>query len=212
MELITKSDGVYKLTSLGMLEAQICKNCCQSFNTLEKYKDFWLTHDISDLPPTLMANIGTAIENSTLVQSTDVDLQKVHETFVDLLSSAKNILGISPIFHPDYIKAFKKVLSHEGNKIDLIVTSAVLEKIKQTDNELITKYLPEGNLQIFLNNNLKFASTVTEKKWALGLFRLSGEYDYSNELISDGEEHLKWGQQLFNNILEKSTKITTTES
>jgi len=82
-----------------------------------------------------------------------------------------------------------------------------LEKIKQVDNEMLTKYLPEGNLQIFLNDNLSFGLTITEQCWSLGLSNLSGKYDYTADLICCGEEGLTWGHQLFKDALEKSEKI-----
>ena len=205
MELTTKTDGIYKLTPLGILEAQIYQGCYRSLNVLEKYKDFWLTHDVSCIPSDLMMNIG-AIENSNLVKSTDIDLQKVHETFVALLSSAKTILGISPIFHPDFVVAIKKLLAM-GSNVTLIVTSTVLERLKQTDNDMITKYLPEGNLQLFLNDNITFGLTITEQCWSLGLSDLSRRYDYTVDLICCGDEGLKWGHQLFRATLEKSKKI-----
>jgi predicted transcriptional regulator len=206
LQLTKKSGGMYQLTSLGLLEARVCKGCCLGFEVLKKYKDFWLTHDVSGIPPPLMMKIG-ALAESTLVKSEGVNLQKVHESFLSLLLSSKCIKGVSPIFHPDYIAAFKQLISG-GCRVDLIVTSEVFQKI-QTDpqHELLERYVAEGKLGLFLNDSLKFALTVTEKNVSLGLFSLSGEYDYSNDLICSGEEGLEWGKQLFAQTLEKSTKM-----
>jgi predicted transcriptional regulator len=205
MELTTKKNGVYKLTSIGVIEAQICKAGYQAFNVLKKHKDFWLTHDVSVIPQSLMMTLGD-IENAVIVKSTDVDLNKVHENFIQLLISSEVIRGASPILHPDYIKVVGEKLK-QGHKVDLIVTTSVLEKIKETNSELIDKYTVEGNLQVFLNDDLKLALTVTENCWSLGLFNLSGEYDYSNDLICSEEAGLEWGQQLFKKALEKSVKM-----
>jgi predicted transcriptional regulator len=203
LEITTKSGGVYRLTSVGLLETQICIGCNLSVGVLEEHKDFWLTHDVSVIPPILMRNLG-AIEKSILVKTTGIDLQKVHNNFMEILLASKIIYGISPIFHPDYIKAFREVLS-KGNKIQLVVNNSVLEKIKQEANDLLNKYISEGNLQIFLNENLKLALTVTEKNWSLGLFNLSGEYDYSNDLVGSEKDGLDWGYNLFKAVLEQST-------
>jgi predicted transcriptional regulator len=206
LNITTKSNGIYKLTPLGILETQICIGCNLSFDVLEKHKDFWLTHDISAISPTLMRSIG-AIEKSILIKSTSVDLQKVHNNFLEILLASKIIYGISPIFHPDFINAFIEVLG-KGNKIQLVVNNDVLEKIKQKANDLLTKYMSEGNLQIFLNDNLKLALTVTECSWSLGLFNLAGEYDYTNDLVGGEKEGLDWGYRLFKEILEQSTLYT----
>jgi predicted transcriptional regulator len=205
IELTTKSSGVYKLTSLGIIEAQSCKMGYLSCKVLEKHKDFWLTHDVSGIPPTSMMNIG-ALENSTLITATDVDLQKVHENYLNLLGTSKTIFGVSPLFHPDYIAAFEEILAN-GNNVDLIITHKVLEKLAQIDNEQMNKYISEGRLRIYLNDNLRFGLTVTEQCLSFGLFYPSGIYDYSSDLICVKEEGIEWGLQLFKKMLEKSTKM-----
>jgi predicted transcriptional regulator len=205
IEIITKYSGTYKLTQLGILEAQTCKMYLLSQSTLKKHKNFWLTHDISNIPPTLLMKIGY-LEDSVLIKSTGVDLQMVHDHLIDLLLPSKTIIGISPIFHPDYVATFREILALGGN-VDLIVTQEVLKKLNQTDIKQMNKYTSEGHLQVYLNDNIKFASTVTEKNWTLGLFNLSGEYDYTNDLIGNGEQGIEWGHQLFKKTLKTSTKV-----
>ncbi|MDR0471753.1 MAG: DUF1724 domain-containing protein [Nitrososphaerota archaeon] len=207
LELTTKSDGTYQLTTLGVLEIQICKGSYQSFDILKKYKDFWLTHDISCIPPTLMMKIGD-LTDSVLIKATATDLQKVHETYIELLLSSKTMLGISPIFHSEYVYAVTEILRQGGN-ISLIVTPEILENIQQRDPdpENTSKHISDGSLEIYLNDDLKVGLTITEKVWSLGLFSLSGEYDYTRDLRGNGEEGLEWGKQLFRKMLEKSTKV-----
>ncbi|MCL2476793.1 transcriptional regulator FilR1 domain-containing protein [Candidatus Bathycorpusculum sp.] len=208
LELTTKSGGVYQLTTLGILETQICRGSYQSFEVLKKYKEFWLTHDVDGIPPTLMMKIGD-LGNSELVKSTSTALQKVHETFIEMLLSSRVIAGVSPIFHLDFMNVILGVLSQGGNVI-LIVNTEVLEEIKKRDQqgEYTSKYIDDGSLQIYLNNNIRVALTVTEKTWSFGLFNAtSGEYDYTTDLIGHGEEGLEWGNQLFKKVLAESTKM-----
>ncbi len=207
LELTTKTGGAYQLTTLGILETQICKGSYQAFDVLKKYKDFWATHDVSCIPPTLMMKIGD-LGNSELVKSTSTELQKVHETFIAMLLSSRSIAGISPIFHPDFMNVILEILNQGGN-VTLVVNDKVLEEIKQRDKqgEYTAKYIDNASLQIYLNNNIRVALTVTEKTWSIGLFSISGEYDYSTDLIGHGEEGLEWGNQLFKKVLAQSTKV-----
>jgi len=207
LELSTRTNGSYKLTPLGVLEAQICKGCNLSGTVIDNHKNFWLTYDVNAIPSSLMMNFG-AIEKAYMIKSTHVDLQKVHNTVIQLLLlPSKTIYGVTPIFHTDYIKTFDEILN-KGNKIELIITSEVLEKIKQDCHaEAFDKHIKSGNLQVYLNNNLKFALTVTENNLTLGLFNLTGEYDYTTDLICEEETGLQWGHQLFRNTLEQSIKI-----
>jgi predicted transcriptional regulator len=205
MGITTKFHGVYRLTSLGIIEAQVCKEHTRTLGVIEKHKNFWLTHDTSAIPTFLMTNIGV-LEKSVIIRASSTNLQEVHENFMGLLGNSKVIYGVSPIFHPEYIEVFGEVLN-QGSKVCLIVNPAILEKMKHGADELLSKHVAEGNLQIFVNDNIRVALTITEKYLSLGLFNLLGEYDYSNDLICDSKESLDWGHQLFKSILEQSIKV-----
>ena len=133
---IAKStDGVYSLTSLGLFEAQLCERYNLASATMETFRDFWLHHDVAAIPPELMVNIG-ALSDAKIIHATPVDLDSVHSHFIELLSSAKTIMGASPVFHPDYVLALSELLNN-GVKIQLIVTPEILAKIKQVGSDLI---------------------------------------------------------------------------
>ena len=207
LEFIKKSGGLYSLTPLGQIEAKICKATLTGTRVVKKYRDFWLTHDISGLPDQSISAIG-ALDDSVIVTSADVDLQKVHKTFInDVLSMSTNIKGISPIFHPDYIEVLKKVLK-SGGQIDLIVNSEVLQKaLSSNDAAEVQPYISDQKLRIYLNEDLKFSLTVTENCISLGLFNLSGMYDYLSDLQCKTSEGIEWGKNLFYKIYAESPRI-----
>jgi predicted transcriptional regulator len=207
LAFIKKSGGLYSLTPLGQIEAKICKATLAGTRVVKKYKDFWLTHDVSGLPDQSISAIG-ALDDSVIVTSADVDLQKVHKTFInDVLSMSTNIKGISPIFHPDYIEVLKKVLK-SGGQIDLIVNSEVLQKaLMSKDAAEIQPYIADQKLRVYLNDNLKFSLTVTENCISLGLFNLSGMYDYLSDLQCKTSEGIEWGKNLFYKIYAESPRI-----
>ncbi|MDR1993108.1 MAG: DUF1724 domain-containing protein [Nitrososphaerota archaeon] len=204
--LTVKSDGTYQLTPLGILEAHICKGCSRSLDVLKKHKEFWLTHDTSVIPPVLINNIG-ALDEAVLVKTGEVDLEKVLENFISIVASSKVIAGVSPVFHPDYITVFEELINRNC-KVELIVTSKVLAKIQTHPNhERLENFIAEGKIGLYLNDSLRFALTVTDKYVSFGLFNLSGTYDSSVDLICSGEEALEWGNQMFKQTLDKSTKV-----
>jgi predicted transcriptional regulator len=207
LTFIKKSGGLYSLTPLGQIEAKICKATLTGTRVVKKYRDFWLTHDISGLPDQSISAIG-ALNDSVIVTSADVDLQKVHKTFInDVLSMSTNIKGISPIFHPDYIEVLKKVLK-SGGQIDLIVNSEVLQKaLMSKDAAEIQPYIADQKLRVYLNEDLKFSLTVTENCISLGLFNLSGMYDYLSDLQCKTSEGIEWGKNLFYKIYAESPRI-----
>ncbi len=206
LSLTTKSHGVYGLTSLGFIEAQICKECYAASTVAADFKEFWLNHDVTAIPCPLILRLG-ALKDSSLVKAELSELGKVHETFMSVLLSSKKIQGISPIFHPDYVSVFRQLLS-QGNSVDLILTMDVLSKaLESAEAELLQKYALEEKLRIFVKDDLRIALTVTEKSFSLGLFGLNGEYDYTTDLVSLNPEAVAWGEDFFRVTLAESKRF-----
>ena len=97
---------------------------------LKKHEDFWLTHDLSGIPPHLLEKIGR-LKDSTIFENTAVDIFKVHISFINLLASAKKIRGASSIFVPEYSTLLGELILKKKADVGLIVTKEVLEKIDQ---------------------------------------------------------------------------------
>lgn len=198
--LTTKNAGTYSLTSLGRIEAQICQDSYSTAQVMAKFKDFWLSHDIKPLPANLLYKLGS-FQDATLVKSERSELGKVHDTFLKMMANTKRVLGISPIFHPDFVGVFKAVLS-AGGSIELVVTNEVFNKtfesaITTRDGELFQQFMLDGKLQIHLLDDLKIALTVTEHIISLGLFHPNGEYDYTTDLVSVNPVALQLGEEIF---------------
>lgn len=201
--LTTKSQGIYRLSSLGLLETKVFKELISTTEVIEKFKDFWLSHNVADIPLYLLLNLG-ALSNASIVRTEATDLNLVHEKIVNILKSSKRIRGISPVFHGDYVPVVEKSLK-EGNSVDLIFTPKVLEKTSAlAEIGLIKKYILEGKLKIFLNEDVKIALTVAENSFSLGLFKLNGEYDYGIDLMSISKEAIEWGEHLFEDVTKRS--------
>ncbi len=206
LNLTTKAQGLYKLSPLGIIEAKLVKEFISSVDVVEKFKDFWLSHNVSDIPTHLLQNIG-ALKDSQLVQTRAAELGIVHQTFIEGIKTSKKIKGISPIFHPDFIASFGQLLD-QGTTIELIVSSDVLNKITGfVDLNAIKKCLEEDKLRVFLNDNLKIALALTESSFSLGLFTLSGTYDDNMDLQSTSGEAIRWGERLFEDVVKSSQRI-----
>ncbi len=208
MSLMKKVDGVYSLTSLGVIKAQFCKNYQDAAETAARFKEFWLSHDISPIPSPLILRIG-ALKDSALIRTDKLDLQKVYASFQEILASSKKVVGISPIYHPDYVKAFENLVS-QGSSVELILSSAVLSKtLSSVKSNQLKEALNTGKLKIHIHENLKVALTVTESNFSLGLFNLEGEYDDRSDLVALSPEAIIWGEELFQEYLKESTRVTS---
>ncbi|MCW3996175.1 MAG: winged helix-turn-helix domain-containing protein [Candidatus Bathyarchaeota archaeon] len=210
LDLTIKNEGVYSLSSLGLMEAKIYQEYNAAIEVLEKFRDFWLNHNVEPIPSWLMVKLGS-LRNSTIVKSEKSELGKVHETFMKALLESKRVKGASPIFHPDYVDVFKKLLS-QGGSIELIITDLVLSKtlesaVSSADAELLQNSVAEGRLKIYLIDDLKIALTITDSIFSLGLFNLTGDYDYNMDLISKDPAALGWGELAFQEYVKRSRRL-----
>ncbi len=210
LDLTTKTAGVYSLSSLGRMEAQICEDCYNTTQVMEKFKEFWLLHDVQPISSNLLSKVGM-LQDSKLIKSERSELGKVHDTFLKMMANTKKVLGTSPIFHPDFVGLFKEVLN-SGGTVELIVTNEVFNRtfesaLSTRDGELFQKFLVDGRLKIYIFEDLKIALTVTENMFSLGLFQNNGQYDYTTDLVSVNPRALQWGEEIFREYLKQAERV-----
>lgn len=209
--LTFKESKKYKLTSLGRMQAILINEVFSAIEVLKKFQDYWLFHDITPIPPKLIKDIGL-LQDSILIQNGSTELERVHASFQQILFTSKNVKGVSPIFHSDYVKIFRSLLE-DGATIELILTNEVLKKILPiTPQEMdeFVKYLINNKLKLFIKDDLKIALTVTENSFSFGLFTKEGEYDYSFDIISNSKNAIEWGNSFFQYQLQEA-KIVDVE-
>jgi predicted transcriptional regulator len=204
---LTHQDGkYYKLTSLGVIEAQLIDEASSTVDVIEKFGEFWLRHDITAIPSHLLRRLG-ALRDSTLIQDDSTELDRVHLTFKQLLLTSRSVRGLSPIFHSDFIGAFQLLLS-EGATVDLILSRGVLDKtLTLADTRQLLDYIEKDRLRIFVADEPRVALTVTENSFSMGFFDLNGEYDYSRDLISNSRRAIEWGEELFQHYLKDARRL-----
>ena len=199
------NDKNYSLTNIGRVIAVKLLDFNDVAEVLEKHKEFWLEHDLSGIPEHLIEKIGW-LKDSELFKDTDTEILKAHLNYINLLKNAKEIRGVSSIFVPEFTSLFQELVSKNVD-VQLILSKEVFEKIdKSLLNQLITKSKPNFNLFI-MKNNLKVAITVTDYFLSIGLFRVDGTYDFSNDLISYSKEAIAWGNEFFDHYARLSEPI-----
>jgi len=196
----------YALTKIGEIIALKLTDFVNAIEVLKKHQDFWLTHDLTGIPPHLFEKIGW-LRDSTIVKDTATDIFKSHSNFINLLGGAKEMKGVSSIFVPDYPHLFEELILKKKADVELIVTKEVLEKI---DEEMLKEIFASksSKLKLYITEeNARANFTVTDYFLAIGLYRIDGTYDYSRDLVSYNKEAIGWGRKLFEWYLNKAEKI-----
>lgn len=196
----------YALTQIGEVIALKLSDFVDAIEVLKKHEDFWLTHDLSGIPPHLIEKIG-CLKDSTLLEGTATDIFKVHTSFINLLASAKKIRGVSSIFVPEYLLLFEELILKKKADVELIVTKGVLGKM---DEEIGEKNFTDksSKFKLYLTEeDTKAAFTVSNFFLSLGLFHVDGTYDYNRDLVSYDKKAIEWGEELFGWYLNRAERV-----
>ena len=204
-ERLTFQDGKrnYLLTSSGKIVALHVESFVQTVNVITQFGKFWLEHDLSGIPEDSLKDIG-CLQESQVLTSVPTDVFNAFSTFVTLLEDAKVIRGVAPVFAPDLLDVYAE-LAAKGIQIELVVTREVLENMLELADRSPLKDQLKANLKLFvIEQNPKTVFTVTDYFFMIGLFRLDGSYDHSDQLLSYSTEGTGWGRELFDHYLGAS--------
>ncbi len=206
--LIEKIDG-YHLTNIGKIISMKLLDLIETLSVIKKTKQYWLTHDITGIPEEFLERLGE-LRGFKVIKSSPTNLLQVLSIYVKLVSKAKELKGVSPVFVPEFSKIVKKLLKR-GAKVHLVISKEIMGEVlksyeKEADEEVKEK-IKEGYLKIWVIDDVKVAMTVTDSFISLGLFNLDGSYDFSTDMISYDREAIKWGRELFEYYKSRAKEI-----
>ncbi len=209
-KLITQDSETkkYKLTNVGWLIYLQIKHVTSSLESIKRFEDFWLSHDLSGIPEELLIRIGD-LKDSELHVTTPEHLKLPHEIYIELIKTSKWIKGVSPILFSDYPQEFLGLAFGKEVDIEIITTKSVYERlIKLSPPEAVEKVKNIPNVKLYVvEENPKVAFTVTNNFLSLGLFLPDGTYDMMSDLISKTEKAKKWGIDLFEYYKERAERV-----
>ena len=196
INLVKKTQKYYELTSNGYLLTTNMIKLIDNWYSLSKSEIFWNNHDLSDIPEDILRDIYL-LKNAEYVSSTTSDLSIAFNRYINLLSKAKELTILLPIYSENH---FKHIISflNEGKleKLELIVSKEICDSIQR--NELFKRDLLEHEKVnvIITEKKFKIFLTYSEKFMSLTLFFKDGHYDDSHILISSDNDSKKWALAL----------------
>ncbi|MDD2777841.1 MAG: DUF1724 domain-containing protein [Methanocellales archaeon] len=196
----------YLLTEIGRIITLKLIDFIEAIGVLKKYEEFWLNHDLSDIPEYFLEKIGV-LKRSILVGSSATDVLKIFTEFVDMLRNSKEIRGVTSMFIPDFGPLLKELTLEKNVDVKLVITKEILEGL---DKEILREIFADkkSKLELYvMKEPLKVAFTVTDSLLSFGLFNFDGTYDWNKDIIDSTKEGLKWGLELFEWYCKRSDKF-----
>ena len=189
-------DKDYALTKIGEVIALKLTDFMDAIDVLKKHEDFWLTHDLSGIPPHLMEKIGW-LKDTTIIKAPATDVFKTYSNFVYMLKNAKEVRGVSSVYVPEFPFIFQELILEKKVDVQLVVTEEVREKM---DHGVLKEIISDESSKFklyMLKEGLKVAFTITDRFLSFGLFNLDETYDWNKDLISSDKKAIEWGKELF---------------
>ncbi|MEL7670096.1 transcriptional regulator FilR1 domain-containing protein [Methanobacterium sp.] len=195
--LITREFQSYSLSQTGEMAATVLIDMVNSFYLIKENENFWLNHDITEIPEDLMGKIDD-LSGFKIITFPDFSEKS---PFQELLLDSKVIKGIiSPLIIYDELEVVNK-----KEDIHLILannnSNEVIEKLKFQDISITE------NIKLWkINGNLKLILIVTDNFILLNLPQVL-KNDSISYLVSKTEESIEWGNKLFNHYLSQAEEL-----
>lgn len=195
--LIKKERKYYSLTSNGYLLATNVIKLINNWYSIETNKIFWNNHDLNGIPKDFLNKLYL-LKDVDFVSSTTSDLSNAFNTYITLISSAKKLTIILPIYSENHFKHFIDLLKSKDLKHLRIIVNTQILKSMQGSRYVKKSLLENKKVEIIESEEkLRLFLTYSEDFMTLTLFFKDGHYDDSQIIIGQNKDAIKWADELF---------------
>ena len=194
--LIIREFQSYSLSPTGKMIAIILIDIVDSFSLIKKHQDFWLNHEINEIPEDLIGKLD-CLGDFKIVEYSLKDFQGQF-ILKELLLKSKVIKGIiSPLIIYDELSVVPK-----KEDIHLILANNNLNE----DIENLEDTATIENIKLWkINDDLKLFLIVADNFILLNLPSLKD--DSSSYIMNKTEKSIQWGNELFNYYLNRAEEF-----
>lgn len=204
--LIQRDGRKFFLTPMGKVLTTLMMPLVRTMEVLDKNRKFWGEHDLGVLPEEILLDIGDLGEYE-VIASSDVEIYESHESFINNLTRATTIRGISHMVHPNYPDMFLR-FARAGKQTSLILTPAAFKIVSEKYHDPLVEWLACDNSSLWVTDtNIRFSFIVTESFFSMALFFKNGVFDSKHDVNSHDISAIQWGERLFAYYRERSKKI-----
>jgi predicted transcriptional regulator len=177
----------------------------KTMEIFDKNGKFWGEHNLEVLPAELLLNIRD-IGDYQIVENSDEEIFDING-FLNNISKAKNLKGISHTIHPRYPDFFLN-FAKKGIPVSLILNPGVFKILKEKFPEQLQAGLNFKSSEVYVSKkDIKFSFIVTDSYFSISLFYTNGMFDSKHDVISYDPSAVAWGEQLFSFFQKESVKI-----
>lgn len=206
--LIVQEDKNYRLSLIGKVLVEKMQPLVSMIDVFEENFEYWAERDLQGIPPSFRKRLGE-FRNCKLIQP---DLDRMFELdpeIVENLSKSNCILECIAYFDPSLISICQE-LAKGGAEVSFLMSESVLQRYSRDYYEDFRSMLTLENIKFFLySGELRIANlTVTDIFVMISLFPKNQKHFDRESLICYELSSIKFGNELFDELLRNSTRIT----
>jgi predicted transcriptional regulator len=177
-------------------------------NVFEDNFEYWAERDLQGIPPIFRKRIGE-LGKCKLIRPALDRMFEVDPEIIENLFKSKFVFECVSYFHPPLISLFQE-LAKKGVEFTILTSESVFQRYSENCSENLKSMLAVENIKIFLySGELRIPNlTVTDKIFLISLFSKNQKYFDRENLISYESSAIKFGTELFNELLRNSTQVT----
>jgi predicted transcriptional regulator len=198
-DLVVKEDGKYRLTTTGAILANKLRRLDDLERVIEQDGAYLNSHDLSPIPQRLIGRIGE-LGNCMVIRNEMDNITATHDEIYGRLPKSKKVMGISPVFDPDYPKIYLG-LAKRGISVSLIITGHIFTKVEKEYASFLKEYLSYANARMYIVDDVRLVLVATNEFLSMYLYNKNGTFDSMSSLFSPDKSAAKWGAELFEEYL-----------
>lgn len=207
---LRREDGAYVIDSEKGFLVDHLLEISGCFDAYFSNQDFWEGHDTSPIPSDLKSRLH-ALSGAEVVKGSTSDPRAALEEFGQMLKGASWSKMLEPVYVPEFVELSKE-LYDVGTSEEIVAVPEVHERHASNASgfdgyeDVLRRKVSEGNLEIWLLDDLRIRLTVTDEFLSLHLPREDGTFDLNRMLVSRDDEARDWGVELFEHYREQGRK------
>jgi predicted transcriptional regulator len=204
-DLVEKDDGKYRLTTTGSILANKLRRLDNLERVIEQDGAYLNSHDLSPIPRRFIGRIGE-LGNCIVIKNELDNITATHDEIYSRLPKSKKVMGISPVFDPEYPKIYL-ALARRGIPVSLIITDNIFAKVEKEYASFLKEYLSHNNASMHVVDDARLVLVATYEFISMFLYNKNGTFDSMSSLFSADESAAKWGTELFEEYLTGAREI-----
>lgn len=209
MDIIDREGGEYALTPYGIAIKARIDDTLSFYSTYEKFKNFWKTHHMEDIPPQFMKRLGE-LHNSEIISCSKENPIKTHEALGEYLQTVKKELYVmSPVLHDSWVVLLAQMCKG-GVKEELTFTDEfLLEQFAKAGKDAIDIF--DKNAKFFLIDERSPSPPGFIYSDTFSCFSIESKAVPNNymdmKLYTTDPVAMNWHKDLYNYFKDKATEV-----